>query len=79
MAILTHEGSGCCGFSPTDAKKVVIGALVAAAGAALTYLSGWMSGADFGVWTPTITAAWAVFANAVRKYLTDTNVSVARP
>lgn len=56
----------------SDLKKVAIGAGVAAAGAALTYLSEWVTNTDFGVWTGVVVAAWSVLANAARKFLSNT-------
>lgn len=47
--------------------KIGKGALIAGAGAVLTYLSQAVSGADFGLWTPIIVAALSVAVNAVRK------------
>ncbi|GIW81515.1 MAG: hypothetical protein KatS3mg105_3322 [Gemmatales bacterium] len=47
--------------------KIGKGALIAGAGAALTYLSQAVSGADFGVWTPVVVALLSVAVNAVRK------------
>jgi|GEM_PF-3616091 hypothetical protein len=42
------------------------GAGVAAIGAALTYVSQWASGQDFGSLAPLVTALLAVVTNAVR-------------
>lgn len=47
--------------------SVARGAAVAAAGAALTYLTQWVSGQDFGVYTPLVAAGLAVLTNVVRK------------
>lgn len=52
-----------------ELEKVGRGALIAAAGAGLTYLTAWITGANFGDWTPVIVAAWAIAANAARKYI----------
>lgn len=54
-------------FNKINWKKVLVGAGIAGAGAALTYLSAWASGQDFGVWTPAITAVLSVFFNLLRK------------
>ena len=48
--------------------SVARGALVAAVGAALTYLSEWASNTDFGQWQPIVAAVLAVATNAVRKW-----------
>ena len=50
-----------------DWSKVVKGALIASAGCALTYLSQWASGSDFGALAPIVTAVLAVVVNFVRK------------
>lgn len=52
----------------TNIKKVLIGALIAASGAVLTYLTAWASGTDFGSYTPVVVAVLSVFANIVRKF-----------
>lgn len=59
-------------FTAEDAKKVALGALVAAAGAALTYTSEWLAGQDFGAWTPTVVAVFSIAVNAFRKWATET-------
>lgn len=51
----------------TDWGKVAKGALIAGGGAALTYLSSWVSGTDFGVWTPIVVAGLSVLVNYFRK------------
>lgn len=53
-----------------DILKVLKGAGIAAAGAVLTYVTQWVSGADFGSYTPMIVAGWSVVANALRKLVT---------
>ncbi len=53
-----------------DALKIVKGAAIAAAGAALTYVTQWVSGADFGSYTPAVVAGWSIAANALRKLVT---------
>ncbi len=47
--------------------KVAKGAAIAAAGAVLTYVTQWVSGADFGAYTPAVVAGWSIAANALRK------------
>ena len=47
--------------------SVAKGAGIAAAGAVLTYLSQWASGADFGAAGPVVAAVLAVLVNVVRK------------
>ena len=51
----------------TNIKKVLIGALIAASGAALTYLTAWATGTGFGRYTPIVVAALSVLANIIRK------------
>lgn len=50
--------------------KVAKGAAIAAAGAVLTYVTQWVSGADFGSYTPAVVAGWSIAANALRKLVT---------
>lgn len=52
----------------TEWISVAKGAGIAAAGAALAYLSQWTTGQDFGVLGPVIAAVLSVAVNAVRKY-----------
>lgn len=47
-------------------KKVVRGTLIAAGGAALTYLGEWVLTVDFGTWTPVVTALSSVLINAAK-------------
>ncbi len=49
-------------------KSILKGAGVAAAGAALTYVSQFATGADFGTATPIVVAGLSVLANALRKW-----------
>lgn len=51
----------------TDWGKLGKGILIAAGGAAVTYLSQWVSDVDFGVYTPIVTAAAAFAVNFIRK------------
>lgn len=48
-------------------KKVLIGALIAGAGAALTYLLAWVSSADLGTYGPLLGAFLSVLINLLRK------------
>jgi hypothetical protein len=54
-------------LNATDWGKVIKGALIAGGGAALTYLSSWASGTEFGVWTPVVVAGLSVLVNYLRK------------
>jgi len=49
-------------------RKIIIGAVIAGSGAALTYLTQFVSDTNFGLWTPAITALMAVLVNAFRKW-----------
>ena len=60
-----------------DLLKVLKGAGIAAAGAVLTYLSQWISGADFGAYTPMVVALWGILVNFLRKLLAPSAVTMA--
>lgn len=49
--------------------KVGKGAVIAAVGAALTYLSEAMLGWDYGEYTPVVVAGLSILVNAIRKSL----------
>ncbi|MBI5071659.1 hypothetical protein HZB93_02065 [Candidatus Falkowbacteria bacterium] len=55
-----------------DWKKVLTGLGIALVGAAMTYISGWITGVDFGAWTPLVVAGWSAITNLVRKFLVIT-------
>ena len=55
----------------TDWLKVGKGALIASAGAGLTYLSANVMGADFGMYTPVVVAGWSIFVNLAKKFLEE--------
>lgn len=52
-------------------KKVGKGALIAGAGAILTYLAEAIPGINFGQWTPIVMAIFSVGINFARKFLTS--------
>lgn len=52
-----------------DIIKVLKGALIAGGGAALAYLTEYITGADFGEYTEIVVAGWAVVVNAARKFI----------
>lgn len=54
-----------------DLVKIGTGALIAAGGAALTYIAEALPGVDFGEWTPMVVAISSVLINAARKWLTE--------
>lgn len=64
-------GSSAFTLNGTDWKKIGKGLLVALAGAGLTYLTEWISGADFGTVTPIIVAGFSVIANLLRKWIVN--------
>ena len=45
------------------------GLIIALIGAALTYLTAWISKTSFGEWTPFVVAFWGFVANIIRKYI----------
>jgi hypothetical protein len=51
-------------------KKVGKGALIAGAGAILSYLTANIANLDFGSWTPVIVAGYGILANFAHKWLT---------
>ncbi len=65
------NGSPSGFLNADELLKVGKGLLIAASGAAITYIASWVSDTDFGVWTPTVTAGAAVVVNFLRKWLTD--------
>ncbi len=52
-----------------DAQKILMGFLIALAGAAITYLSETVANMDFGQWTPLVVAGISVAVNALRKII----------
>ena len=63
------DGSNALSINKEDLTKLGKGLLIAVLGAALTYGSEWMSGADFGSWTPVVVAGWSVAVNFLRKFI----------
>lgn len=55
--------------------SILKGAGIAGIGAALTLLSEWASGVNFGVWTPIVVAALSILANVVRKLSAGTPIT----
>ena len=53
-----------------DFKKILVGALVAVAGALLTYLSEVVTQVDFGGYSPMVVAILSILINAGRKFIT---------
>lgn len=58
-------------FKGVNWGRVGAGALVAMAGALLTYATNWITGQDFGEYTPIIMSIWTIIANLVRKWVSQ--------
>lgn len=65
------EGSGKFSVNATDWQKVLMGLVLALAGAGATYLIDASTAIDFGVWTPVVVAVMSAVANLIRKWVTD--------
>ena len=63
-------------LTKTDLIALGKGLIITVIGAVLTYGTQWVSGMDFGVYTPWIVTGWAFVVNVVRKYI-DTPVEKA--
>ncbi len=57
-------------------KKIGIGALIASAGALLTYILSVITKIDFGAATPAVVSICSILVNIVRKWLTDYSANV---
>ena len=56
-------------FDKITMIKIAKGAGIALAGALLTYLTEYLSGTDFGEFTPIIVGVWSIAVNAAREFL----------
>jgi hypothetical protein len=54
-----------------DIKSLAIGLGITLLGAALTYLTEYITKADFGVYSPIVVSVWALIVNLVRKFLSE--------
>ena len=72
MSQIQPQGSKPGKLAKTDAKKIGIGAAIAALAAALTYLLGAIGDFDLGGSGPLITAVLGVIINSMRKLSVDT-------
>jgi len=63
-------------LTKTDLESLGKGLIIALIGATLTYLTEWITGQNFGEYTPIVVTFWGVIANIVRKYI-DTPVQRA--
>lgn len=59
-------------ISKTDLVKVGKGALIAGAGAVLTYLTSAITTLDFGEYTPLVVAGFGILVNLLRKLIPRT-------
>lgn len=59
-------------ISKTDLVKVGKGALIAGAGAVLTYLTSAITTLDFGEYTPLVVAGFGILVNFLRKLIPRT-------
>lgn len=60
-------------FDMEDLQKVAKGALIAGAGAALTYLAGWLGAFEADGTTAVVVAVASILVNAARKYIVKTD------
>ena len=67
-----YFGSERFHLAQEDLKRIGKGALIAAAGALLTYLADALPSIDFGSWTPVVVSVFSILVNIARKFLTDT-------
>ena len=56
-------------LTKTDLLSLGKGLVIALIGAALTYFTAWITGQNFGAYTPLVVALWGTIANVVRKYI----------
>ncbi len=56
-------------FDKVTLIKIAKGAGIALVGALLTYLSEYISGVDFGEYTPVVVGIWSIAVNSVREFL----------
>jgi hypothetical protein len=68
MAII---GPTSFSFQGIDWKKIGMGALAVMVGALLTYITKWISGVDFGAYTPIVTVIWSFVAHVVGAWVSD--------
>lgn len=57
---------------PEDLKSIWKGALIATASALLTYATAYITGRNFGEWTPLVVAVWGIIVNTIKKALEQT-------
>lgn len=59
-------------ISKTELLSVLKGLGIAVGGAALTYLTAYLTHTDFGAYTPLVVALWSVIVNFLRKWIPNT-------
>lgn len=63
----------------TDLKKMFVNALLVGAATAVLYVSGHLSSADFGVYTPIIVPVLVGALDAVYRFLKDNTTEDSKP
>ena len=58
-------------FAGINWGRVGAGALVAVVGALLTYGTAWVTGENFGSYTPIVVGVWTIVANIARKWTSN--------
>lgn len=58
-------------FQGINWKKFGIEAVAVMLGALLTWLSTWIHGQDFGIYTPVVMMVWTYIVNIVGKWVSD--------
>lgn len=59
-------------FDKETLIKIAKGAGIALVGALLTYITEYLSGIDFGEYTPVVVGIWSIAVNAIREFLKGT-------
>jgi hypothetical protein len=76
MATIKTVTSPKGGLISKDIKSLLIGLGITLAGAALTYLTEYLTKSDFGSWTPIIMTVWAFIVNLVKKWISESQYNV---
>ena len=56
-------------FNQEKLLSIAKGACIAMLGALLTYITTFLSGQDFGEFTPLLVAGWSMLVNVLKKYV----------
>lgn len=78
MPEIKEVGSAPGWFSWTDWPPVLQVVVIAAAGAAFTYVNENIASWDLGAWTPAVQAGWTTFAAVLARLGFDTRKKVAK-